>query len=112
MIFSFETLRDKGHPFYRSYYKDVVKAEKTGPHDVRFTFRDATNIELPFIMGQLPVLKKSWEGKDFEATTLDPIIGSGPYKIESMTQGRTITFVRDKNWWGKICRSISGRYQF
>jgi microcin C transport system substrate-binding protein len=113
VIFSFETLRDKGHPFYRSYYKDVVKAEKTGPHDVRFTFRDATNTELPLIMGQLPVLsKKDWQGKDFGATTLNAILGSGPYKVDSMTQGRTITYVRDKNWWGKDLPVNKGRYNF
>lgn len=113
VIFSFETLRDKGHPFYRSYYKDVVKAEKTGPHEVRFTFRDATNTELPLIMGQLPVFAKhDWAGKDFAATTLEPIIGSGPYKIESLTQGRTIYYVRVKDWWGKDLPVNKGRYNF
>jgi microcin C transport system substrate-binding protein len=113
VIFSFEILRDKGHPFFRSYYTDIVKAEKTGPHEIKFTFRDATNTELPLIMGQLPVLKKtSWDGKDFSATTLDTLIGSGPYKIESMTQGRTITYVRDKNWWAKDLPVNKGRYNF
>ena len=73
VIFSFEVLRDKGHPFYRSYYKNVAKAEKTGEHEVKFTFKDSTNAELPLIMGQLPVLsKKFWTGKDFAATTLEP----------------------------------------
>ncbi len=113
VIFSFETLRDKGHPFFRSYYKDVVKAEKIGADSVRFTFRDATNAELPLIMGQLPVLaKKDWNGKDFAATTLNSLIGSGPYKIESMTQGRTITYVRVPNWWGKDLPINKGRYNF
>ncbi len=73
VIFSFETLRDKGHPFYRSYYKDVVKAEKTGPLEVKFTFKGTGNTELPLIMGQLPVMAKHfWQGKDFAATTLEP----------------------------------------
>lgn len=95
VIFSFETLRDKGHPSYRSYYKDVVKAEKTGDREVRFTFRDGKNTELPMIVGELPILsKRSWESRDFAATTLDTIMGSGPYKVENMTQGRTITFAR------------------
>jgi microcin C transport system substrate-binding protein len=113
IIFSFETLRDKGHPFYHSYYKDVVKAEKTGPHEVKFTFRGAGNTELPLIMGQLPVLAKHfWQGKDFAATTLDPIIGSGPYKIESVTPGRTITYKRVADWWGKDLPVNKGRYNF
>ncbi len=113
IIFSFETLRDKGHPFYRSYYKDVIKAEKIGAHDVKFTFRDTTNTELPLIMGQLPVLsKKFWQGKDFAATTLEPILGSGPYKVDNIQQGRSISFVRVKDWWAKDLPVNKGRYNF
>lgn len=113
VIFSFEILRDKGHPFYRSYYKEVEKAEKTGPHEVKFTFRDKTDTELPLIMGQLPVMsKKFWQGKDFAATTLEPILGSGPYKIETVNPGRSISFVRVKNWWAKDLPVNKGRYNF
>ena len=113
VIFSFETLRDKGHPFYRSYYKDVVKAEKTGAHDVKFTFRGKGNTELPLIMGQLPVMAKHvWQGRDFSATTLDPIVGSGPYKVESLIAGRTITYRRVANWWGADLPVNKGRYNF
>ena len=113
VIFSFEILRDKGHPFYRSYYKDVVKAEKTSPQEVKFTFHDTTNTELPLIMGQLPVMsKKFWQGKDFAATTLEPILGSGPYKISDVSQGRSIAYTRVKDWWAKDLPVNKGRYNF
>jgi len=113
VIFSYETLRDKGHPFYRSYYKDVVKAEKIGPHEVKFTFHDTTNTELPLIMGQLPILsQKFWQGKDFGATTLEPILGSGPYKISDVQQGRSITYTRIKDWWAKDLPVNRGRFNF
>jgi len=113
VIFSFETLRDKGHPFYRSYYKDVVKAEKLGGDTVKFTFKDTTNTELPLIMGQLPVLsKKFWQGKDFAATTLEPILGSGPYQVDDIQQGRSISFKRVKNWWASNLPVNRGRYNF
>ncbi len=113
VIFSFETLRDKGHPFYRSYYKDVAKAEKTGPNEVKFTFKNGDNTELPLLMGQMPVLAKHfWQGKDFAATTLDPIIGSGPYKIEKVSPGRSITYKRVENWWGENLPVNKGRYNF
>lgn len=113
VIFSFETLRDKGHPFYRSYYKDVDKAEKTGDGKVKFSFHDTTNTELPMIMGQLPVLsKKFWEGKDFAATTLAPIVGSGPYEVAEFAPGRTISFKRVKNWWAANLAVNKGRYNF
>ena len=113
VIFSFETLRDKGHPFYRSYYKDVLKAEKTGANEVKFTFKGTGNTELPLIMGQMPVLSKAfWQGKAFAATTLEPIIGSGPYKISSVNQGRSITYTRVKNWWGENLPVNKGKYNF
>ena len=113
VIFSFETLRGKGHPSFRSYYKDVVKVEKIGMREVRFTFRDATNAELPMIVGELPVLsKRDWAGKDFAATTLVSVLGSGPYKIESMTPGRTITYVRVKDWWAENLPVNKGRFNF
>lgn len=113
VIFSFETLRDKGHPQYRSYYKDVVKADKIGPHEVKFTFKDGTNTELPLIMGELPILSKAyWQGKDFAATTLDPILGSGPYEVDTLQQGRTITYKRVKDWWAKDLPINKGRYNF
>lgn len=113
VIFSFETLRDKGHPSYRSYYKDVLKAEKTGPRDVRFVFKSGKNTELPMILGQLPVLsKKSWEGRDFAATTLDKIAGSGPYAVENVTPGRAVSYVRVKDWWASDLPVNKGRYNF
>ncbi|HUY68895.1 MAG TPA: extracellular solute-binding protein [Alphaproteobacteria bacterium] len=113
VIFSFNILREKGHPSYRSYYKDVVKAEQVGPDSVKFTFRDGKNTEMPLIMGQLPVLsKKFWQSKDFGASTLKPILGSGPYKIESIDPGRSITYVRVKNWWAKDLPVNKGRFNF
>lgn len=113
VIFSFETLRDKGHPSYRSYYKDVTKAEKTGAREVRFTFRNGKNAELPMIVGELPVLsKRYWAGKDFAATTLDAPMGSGPYKVDTLTQGRAVSFVRVNDWWAADIPINKGRYNF
>jgi microcin C transport system substrate-binding protein len=113
VIFSFETLRDKGNPFYRSYYKDVTKAEKTGDHDVRFSFKDTTNTELPMIMGELPMLsKKSWQGKNFSATTLEPIMSSGPYEVSNVEQGRGMTLKLVKDWWAKDLPVNRGRYNY
>ena len=113
VIFSFEILRDKGHPSYSSYYKNVAKVEKTGPREVTFTFRDTTIPELPLIIGQLPVLSKHfWAGKDFAATTLTAVLGSGPYKIADVQQGRSITYTRVKDWWAKDLPINKGRYNF
>jgi microcin C transport system substrate-binding protein len=113
VIWTFETLKTKGHPFYRAYYANVAKAEKLGDRRVKFTFQAGDNRELPLIMGQLPVLPKHyWEGRDFEKTTLDIPVGSGPYKIQSFDAGRSITYVRDPNYWGKDVPAMRGFNNF
>lgn len=113
VIFSLETLKSKGHPFYRAYYKNVVKAEKVGERRVKFTFEGGINRELPLIVGQLPVLPKHWyEGRDFERATLEPPLGSGPYRIERVDAGRTIVYRRIHDWWGADLPVNRGRYNF
>lgn len=113
VIFSYEILRDKGHPAYRSYYKNVIKAEKIGTHEVKFTFNDTTNSELPLIMGQLPVLsKKFWQGKDFSAVKPEAIMGSGPYEAVSIDVGHSTTYRHVANWWAKDLPINRGRYNF
>ena len=84
---------EKGHPFYKYYYGDVVEAIKESKNKVRFNFKGNTNLELALIVGQLPVLPKHyWENKNFEETTLEIPIGSGPYKIKDFDAGRSITY--------------------
>src|SRR6266478_4153310 len=111
VIWTFETLRTKGAPSYRSYYGDVTKVEKDGERGVRFLFKSAENRELPQILGQMPVLSKAyWSGRDFEKTTLDPPLGSGPYKIESVDPGRSITYRRVADYWAADLPVMKGRY--
>lgn len=113
VIFSLETLKTKGHPFYRAYYANVAGAEKTGERRVKFTFSGGANRELPLIVGQLPILPRHyWEGRDFEKTTLDPPLGSGPYRIGSFQQGRTITYARVDAYWGRDLPVNRGRNNF
>jgi microcin C transport system substrate-binding protein len=113
VIWTFDTLRTKGDPHYRLYYADVVKVEKVGERGVRFGFRTGDNRELPMIVGQIPVLsKKSWEGKDFEKTTLDAPLGSGPYTIESFDVGRDIVYRRAADYWAKDLPVNRGRNNF
>src|ERR1051325_7184532 len=93
LVWTFDTLRQKGHPMYRSYYGDVTKVEQEGERGVRSYFKSAENLELPQILGQMPVLsKKYWAERDFSKTTLDAPVGSGPYKVESLDPGRSITY--------------------
>jgi len=102
VIWTFNTLRNEGAPFYRFYYADVVSVAETGPRKVRFTFKDANNPELALIVGQLVVLPKHyWATREFNKTTLEPPLGSGPYRIAAVEPGRSITLERVKDYWGK-----------
>tara|TARA_Y100000590_G_scaffold467094_1_gene644781 strand:+ start:152 stop:1978 length:1827 start_codon:yes stop_codon:yes gene_type:complete len=101
VIWTFNTLIEKGHPFYKYYYGDVVEVKKIDNLTVRFNFKGNTNLELPLILGQLPVLPKHyWENRNFEETTLEIPVGSGPYRIDSFDPGRSITYSRNENYWG------------
>ena len=102
VIWTFNTLMEKGHPFYKYYYGDVVEVIQENDNKVRFNFKGNTNLELPLIVGQLPVLPKHyWINKNFEETSMDIPIGSGPYKIKTFDAGRTITYELDSDYWGK-----------
>ena len=113
VVFTFNILMKEGHPFYRSYYHDVLRAEKIGKRKVRFVFRTSNNPELPLIVGQLPVLsKRYYQEHTFNKTTLEPPMGSGPYKVIDVKPGRSITYKLVKDYWGKDIAVNKGRYNF
>ena len=113
VVWTFDTLKAKGAPFYRAYYADVQKAEALGPHKVKFSFGDTVNMELPLIIGQMPVLPMHYfADKKFEETTLEPIPGSGPYKVASFEPGRAITYERVADYWGKDLGVNKGRHNY
>jgi len=111
VVWSFETLRDKGAPMYRFYYGDVTKVAVEGDHAVHFQFKNGDNRELPAILSEMPILSKAyWSGRDFEKTTLDAPLGSGPYKIDSVDPGRAITYRRVADYWAKDLPTNKGRF--
>jgi microcin C transport system substrate-binding protein len=119
IIFSFEAQK-KAHPRMAFYYKNVVKAEKTGDNEVTFTFDVKGNRELPQIVGQLSVLsKKFWEGtgadgqqRDIMKSTLEIPVGSGAYRVKSFDAGRSIAYERVKDYWAKDLPVMKGQFNF
>ena len=102
VIWTFNTLIEKGQPFYRFYYGSIERAEKIDERTVKFTFKPGENRELPLIMGQIAVLPKHyWQDRDFSKTTLKPPLGSGAYKIDSFEPGRFVKYKRVANYWGR-----------
>jgi microcin C transport system substrate-binding protein len=119
VIFSFDALKTN-NPTYSAYYQHVKKVEKTGDHEVTFTFDAPGNRELPAIVGELFVLPKHWyEGVDKSGnprnianTSLEPPLGSGPYRIKEFVPGRSIAYERVKNYWGAELPVNIGRNNF
>ena len=114
VVWSFDAIRN-AHPFYDAYFHDIEKAIAVNDHVVAFTFKQSGNRELPLILGQLPILPKHyWSANErsLDKTTLEPPLGSGPYKVGKITTGRTIVFERVKNYWANDLNVTIGQYNF
>jgi microcin C transport system substrate-binding protein len=119
VIFSFDAFKNNS-PQLGAYYRHVVKAEKTAERDITFTFDGPGNRELPQIVGQLPVLPKHWwEGtdksgnkRDVTLTTLEPPLGSGPYRVKDFSPGHTIVYEKVAGYWGKDVNVTIGTRNF
>jgi peptide/nickel transport system substrate-binding protein len=112
VLFSWQLLRDKGRPNLRIYYSKVTKAEAIGSNRVRFDL-PGDDRELPLILGLMPVLPKhAIDPETFEDTTVRPMIGSGPYTIGKVDPGRTLTLVRNPNYWGRDLGVNRGFWNF
>ena len=103
VAFSFDILKTKGHPVYRVLFKDITGTEVLGPRKVRFNFaKGVLTRDLPATVAAMPVLSKSWySDHDFTKTTMTPPMGSGPYRVEKVDPGRSITYVLVDDHWGK-----------
>jgi len=119
VVWSFNMLT-KHNPRQAFYYRHIKKAEKTGPREVTFTFDAPGNRELPHIAGQVIVMPKHyWQGKDesgkqrdIAAGTLEPPLGSGPYRIKSVNPGRSITYERVPDYWARDLNVRIGQHNF
>jgi len=113
VITSFELLKTKGRPNHRTYFAKVSKAEKIGERSVRFTFEDASDRELPFILGLMPVFAAhATTPQKFETSSMTPLVGSGPYTVSRVDPGRSISYTRDRDYWGRDLPVNRGRFNF
>jgi peptide/nickel transport system substrate-binding protein len=109
VIFSFEVLRDKGRPLYKGWIDVVAKMEKVGEHGVRLTFNEKAGRESPLLLALLPILPKhATDAENFDKSTLKPLIGAGPYVVENVRPGESITLKRNPDYWGKDIPSKRG----
>lgn len=115
VVWSFNILLEKGTPFFKAYYGDVKEVKATSPSRVIFKFSHNGNSELPLIIAQMSILPKHYwtaEGRDFGNTTLTAPLGSGPYKIDTVSAGRSIEYIRNPDYWGKDLPLNKGQFNF
>jgi microcin C transport system substrate-binding protein len=113
VVYSFEALKEKGHPLFAQMLADVAKAEALDSHTVRYTFKGTLTRDLPLTVAGLPILSKAYYAtRDFAETTLDPPLGSGPYTVGDVKQGRSITYKRNPDYWAKNLPVNRGRFNF
>ncbi len=119
VVWTFEKLIEV-NPDRAQYYANITSAEVTAPGEVTFTFNQTDNRELPLILGQLPVLPQHWwegtnaegESRSISESTLEPPLGSGPYRLASFDAGRSITYERVEDYWGADHPTQIGQHNF
>lgn len=112
VVFTMETLRDKGRPNFKNSYSKITKVETPDERTITF-HQDQGDRELPLIVGLMPILPKhAWEGKTFEQTTVDAITGSGPYVMGTIKPGESIVYRKNPDYWGKSLPISRGLWNF
>ena len=109
---TYEALLTKGPMFVRSYLGGIKSIETLDKHRVKFNFASSDNKEILLTVGQFPIFAKSSIDKDFEKISLTPLMGSGPYKLGRVEAGRSVSYVRDPNYWGWQVMANRGRFNF
>jgi len=111
--YSFELLKKSGRPYMRSHYSKVLRTDILSDRKIRFAFKPNKDREIPLILGLMPVLPQHATNADtFEKTTLNRPIGSGPYRITNVKPGRSLTFIRNRKYWGQDIPSRRGHFNF
>ncbi|MDE0381908.1 MAG: extracellular solute-binding protein [Rhodospirillales bacterium] len=113
VAFSFEILTTEGHPAFANQLAGVDRVETAGEHDVTFHLADPDNRKLPLIVGGMSIVSEAYyRDRTFGETTMDPPLGSGPYRVGAVDPGRSITYERVPDHWGAALSLNVGRYNF
>lgn len=113
VMFSFEMFKTKSSPSLQTTFLPIVRAEKRGPLTVRFWLADPTDRQLPLVCADMVVLPRHyWQHHDFERASLDPPLGSGPYRVGRINPGRSIEYERVPDYWGRDLPVNVGRFNF
>jgi len=110
LVFTAATLARHGRPFHRTALEQAAPVIE-GPRTVRYTLPARDPRRAAMAIGEIHVLPRhAWEGRDFDALTMQPPLGSGPYGIAEVEPGRRVVFARNPAWWGDAAPTGRGRH--
>jgi len=117
VLFSYELLKEKGLPSFRAVIEKEIETVKIlNDHKIKFEFKKGVPTrDLPASAGSLPIFSKSYyetNDIDFEESTLEPSLGSGPYILDKIDVGQTIVYKKNPNYWGSNLSINKGRNNF
>jgi microcin C transport system substrate-binding protein len=114
VVFTFDMMKTEGQIRYRAYFGGIETVEALGPQEVRFTFAEGAAVRdlLPIVASTAIFSKTYYETRDFSRSTLEPPLGSGPYQVESVQAGRSVTYKRDEDYWARDLPVNVGRNNF
>lgn len=111
--FTFETIREHGRPFLKSFYDDVESAEVLSDSRIKYNFRTRNTMKpLMIVASATPQPRHYWDKHDISKTTLEPPLSSGPYRVKSLEPGRNIVYERVEDYWAADLPINRGRYNF
>jgi microcin C transport system substrate-binding protein len=111
--FSILTMKAKGHPRISQELRQVEAAEAEGDDVLVVRFAPGRARNLPLAVADIPIFSEAfWKGRDFEVSSLEPVLGSGPYKVGRFEQGRYIELDRVADYWAKDLPVNLGQHNF
>jgi microcin C transport system substrate-binding protein len=113
VAFSLTTLKTKGHPNFSSVLRDLAEVVVEDERTVRLRFLPARGLDAPALAASMPIFsEKYYAARPFDETSLEAPLGSGPYHVARLEQGRFVEFERVKDWWGANLPVSRGQYNF
>jgi microcin C transport system substrate-binding protein len=113
VAFSLSILKKEGHPFIGASLRDMEAAEADGDNVAVIRFKPTRARDVPLFAATLPILSRAYYAtRPFNETTLEPPLGSGPYRVGKFEQGRFLEFDRVKDWWGAGLPVARGQNNF
>jgi microcin C transport system substrate-binding protein len=113
VVWSLNTLKQKGHPIITQLTRDFVGAEAADDHTVVARFKPKRGRDVPLFVAGLPIFSRAYySSHPFDETTLEAPLGSGPYKVGRFEAGRYIEYDRVKDWWGADLPVSRGQHNF